>query len=244
MDWTLVALYAAGVAAGFINAIAGGGSAITLPILTELVGASVANGTNRVAILVANIAAITGFEKDKKVPWPWVRRLAPYLIVGAVAGAWLATQLSADAMRRVFAVVIVFVALSVLIKPNRWLEEAEAKLSPIGAALVFLAIGFYGGFVQAGVGFLLLFGLVMGSGLDLVKGNAAKVALIASYTWIALVVFVVAGQVDLGLGLVLAAGNSTGAYAAARLAVKKGAPWVRWLLIVAALAAAIRLATS
>ena len=164
------------------------------------------------------------------------------MLVGAGAGAWLATQLSADAMKRVFAVVLILVALSVLFNPNRWLEEAAPRLSARSAPIVFLGIGFYGGFVQAGVGFMLLAGLVMGSGLDLIRGNAAKVALIASYTWLALGVFLIAGQVDLGLGLVLAGGNASGAYLAARLAVKKGAPWVRWLLIVAAVVAAIRLA--
>ena len=241
---TAALLFVAGLAAGFINAVAGGGSAITLPILTELVGASVANGTNRVAILVANLAAIVGYERDDKVPWERVRPLIPFVLAGAAGGAWVATRLSPDTMKRVFAVVLILVAMSVLLRPGRWLEDAEPRLSNRSGAVVFLAIGFYGGFVQAGVGFMLLAGLVMGSGLDLVRGNAAKVALIASYTWLALLVFLLAGQVDLGLGLVLATGNATGAYAAARLAVHKGAPWVRWLLIVAALVAAVRLATT
>ena len=241
---TLVLLFLAGVAAGFINALAGGGSALTIPILTELVGASVANGTNRVAILIANFAAVAGFERDKVVPWPAVRRLVPAVVVGAGAGAVVASRLSADVMQRVFAAVLVLVALSVLLRPNRWMEEAEARLGPTGAIVVFLGIGFYGGFVQAGVGFILLAGLVFGSGLDLVSGNAAKVALIAAYTGVALIIFVVAGQVDFGLGLTLAAGNSTGAYVAARVAVRKGAPWVRWVLIVAALGAAVRMATA
>ena len=224
--------------------MAGGGSALTLPILTEMVGASVANGTNRVAILFANLAAIAGFERDKAVPWKLVRPLVPYVLVGAASGAIVAAQLSADAMKRVFSVVLVLVAISVLARPARWLEERPPRLGRLATPAVFTAIGFYGGFVQAGVGFMLLAGLVFGSGLNLVRGNAAKVALIASYTWLALVVFLLAGQVDVMLGLVLAAGNSTGAYVAARLAVKKGATWVRWVLVVAALAAAIRMATS
>ncbi len=241
---TLFLLFLAGIGAGFINAVAGGGSALTIPILTELVGASVANGTNRVAILIANLAAIAGFERDKKVPWMQVRGLVPFVLVGAGAGAWAASQLSAEAMQRVFAGVLILVAVSVLLRPNRWLEEAEPKLGKSSTRLVFLGIGFYGGFVQAGVGFILLAGLVFGAGLDLVRGNAAKVALIASYTWLALLVFLLAGQVDVGLGLVLAAGNSSGAYLAARLAVRHGAGWVRWILVVAAVGAAVRMATA
>ncbi len=89
-----------------------------------------------------------------------------------------------------------------------------------------------------------------GSGTICINGAAAHLTgpgdlvIIASYTWLALAVFIFAGQVDFVLGLVLAAGNSIGAYVAARLAVRKGATWVRWVLIVAALGAAIRMATS
>jgi uncharacterized membrane protein YfcA len=107
--------------------------------------------------------------------------------------------------------------------------------------VVFTAIGFYGGFVQAGVGFLLLAGLVLGGGLDLVSGNAAKVVLILGFTIVALPVFLVAGQVALVAGGVLAIGNMTGAWIASNLAVAKGAGWIRWVVVVAALVAAARM---
>jgi uncharacterized membrane protein YfcA len=106
---------------------------------------------------------------------------------------------------------------------------------------VFGAIGFYGGFVQAGVGFLLLGGLVIGGGLTLVTGNAAKVLLILAFTAVALPVFLLAGQVSLLAGVVLAAGNMSGAWIASRLAVKKGAGWIRLVVVVAALTAAARM---
>jgi uncharacterized membrane protein YfcA len=239
----LVVLFLAGIVAGFLNAVAGGGSAITIPILTDMVGVSVANGTNRIAILVANVTAVIGYNKEKKVPWDRVRPLIPATLVGAMGGAWVATQLSGAAMQRVFAVVLGLVALSVLIRPRQWLNERTPRLSRPWADVAFLLIGFYGGFVQVGVGFLLLAGLVLGAGLDLVKGNGAKVALVASYTWIALLLFLWAGQVDLLLGVVLAGGNATGAYVSTRMAVRRGAPWVRWVLIVAAASAALRMAT-
>lgn len=236
-----IILYLAGVVAGFVNTVAGGGSAISLPVLTELVNASVANGTNRVAIFIANFVAALGFNKDDKIPWERVKPIILPAFIGAGIGAWVATLLSPGAMRRVFAFVLVLIAASVLARPNRWLAEQHARLQQPWSTVVFLAIGFYGGFVQAGVGFMLLAGLVFGAGLDLVSGNAAKVVIIFSYTSIALALFIAAGQVDFGLGLVLAAGNSTGAWFSARLAVKKGAGWVRWILVVAAVGAAIRM---
>lgn len=232
---------AGGLASGFINTLAGGGSAITLPILTELIGPNAANGTNRVAIQLANLAALGRFARGKAVPWAAVVPLLPAAVIGAGLGAWTATQLSPGATRRVFAFVLIFVAASVLLRPSRWVEERDAALTMPWRQVVFFAIGFYGGFVQAGVGFLLLAGLVLGSGIELVRANGAKVLLIATYTPIALVLFATASQVDLAVGIVLSLGQVSGAWIAAHLALEKGAGWVRWILIVAAVVAAGRM---
>lgn len=242
MSWvTVVALLAAGLAAGFVNTVAGGGSVISLPVLVELVGASVANGTNRVAILLQNIVAVSSFHQGKKVPWRFVLPLLIPTLAGAGVGAWVATLLSAAAMKRVFAVVIVLVALSVLVRPSRWMREGESRLREPWRSVAFFGIGLYGGFVQAGVGFLMLAGLVLGGGLGLVRGNAAKVVLILAYTPLALFLFFRAGQVDLAAGLILGIGNMAGALVASRLAIAKGAGWIRWVLAVAAVAAAGRM---
>lgn len=234
-------LLGGGFAAGFINTLAGGGSAITIPILTEIVGISVANGTNRIAILLANVSAVTRFQKGGVVPWHRVGRLIPPTVIGAGFGAWTATQIDGDVMKRIFAVVLMMVAASVLLRPSRWVEGHERDIGEPWRSLVFFAIGFYGGFVQAGVGFLLLIGLVLGSGMDLVSGNAAKVVLVLAYTPVALIFFASASQVDLQVGLVLSIGQMTGAWIAARLAILKGAVWIRWVLVAAAIVAALRL---
>ncbi|MEA2002485.1 MAG: sulfite exporter TauE/SafE family protein [Actinomycetota bacterium] len=236
-----VLLLFGGLAAGFINTLAGGGSAITIPIMTEIVGVSVANGTNRIAILLANASALTGFQRGGAVPWHRLGRLIAPTVLGAALGAWTATQMSGDVMKRVFAVVIVLVAASVLLRPSRWVEGHERDIGEPWRSVIFFGIGFYGGFVQAGVGFLLLGGLVLGSGMDLVRGNAAKVVLILAYTPVALIFFASASQVDLQVGLVLSIGQVTGAWIAARLAVLKGAAWIRWVLVVAAIVAALRM---
>ena len=238
---TVLLLLAAGMVAGFINTVAGGGSVVTLPILVELVGAGVANGTNRIAILMQNLAGLAGYQRGKAVPWHVVWPLIPPMILGAVSGAYVATTMSSETMRRVFALVIVLVAVLVFVKPSRWIGDAEPRLRQPWRWLVFLAAGFYGGFVQAGVGFLMLAGLVLGGGLGLVKANAVKVALILVYTPLVLVLFAFADQVDLAVGMTLGVGNMVGAWISARLAVRKGAGWIRWVLIVAAVAAAIRM---
>ena len=110
-----IVLIAAGAAAGFINALAGGGSAITIPILTEMVGINTANGTNRVAILLANLTAIAGYQKGEAVPWRRVSVLLLPTVIGAAAGAWLSTITPPDVLRMVFAAVLLLVAASVVV---------------------------------------------------------------------------------------------------------------------------------
>lgn len=237
----IVLLLFTGVAAGFINTVAGGGSVISLPVLVEIVGASVANGTNRVAILMENAVAAASFHGGKKVPWRFVAPLLIPVMVGAGAGAWVATLLSAETMKRVFGLVIVLVALSMLVRPSRWLQEGEPRLREPWRSLVFFGIGFYGGFVQAGVGFLLLAGLVLVERLGLIRGNAAKVVLVFAYTPLSLFLFARAGQVEWAAGLALGVGSMTGALIASRLAIRKGAGWIRWVVIAAAMAAAVRM---
>jgi uncharacterized membrane protein YfcA len=231
-----------GAAAGFINALAGGGSAITIPILTEMVGINTANGTNRIAIFLANLTAIAGYQKGEAVPWRRLSVLIIPTVIGAAAGAWLSTVTPPDVLRNVFAGVLLLVAVSVVLRPSRWLDEREAVLHEPWRSIVFLGVGFYGGFVQAGVGFILLAGLVLGAGMNLVNGNAAKVVLIAAYSPIAILLFARASQVDLAVGAVLAVGQMSGAWAGSRLAVLRGASWIRWVLVVAAVVAAARLA--
>ena len=240
---TALLLLAGGFLAGFVNTVAGGGSVVTLPILIEAAGlpATVANGTNRIAILLQNVAGVSSYAKGGALEPRRVLPLLPALLLGALAGAWGATQVSPVAMRKVFAVVIVLVALTVVVKPSRWLAGSEHRLREPWRSLVFFGIGVYGGFVQAGVGFLLLAGLVLGSGFDLVRGNAAKVFLVLLYTPLTLLLFWRAGQVAWIPGLVLAGGNVAGALVASSLAMKKGAGWIRWVLVGAAVAAALRM---
>lgn len=235
-------LIVGGAAAGFINALAGGGSAITIPILTEMVGINTANGTNRIAIFLANLTAIAGYQKGEVVPWRRLSVLIIPTVIGAAIGAWVSTVTPPDVLRMVFAGVLLLVAASVVLRPSRWLEEREVALHEPLRSIVFLGIGFYGGFVQAGVGFILLAGLVLGAGMNLVNGNAAKVVLIAAYSPIAILLFAQASQVDLAVGGVLAVGQMSGAWAGSRLAVLKGAAWIRWVLVAAAVVAAARLA--
>ncbi len=224
-----------GFIAGFINTLAGSGSLITLPVLILLgLPANVANGTNRVGILIQNIVAVATFWRHGSLEG---QRPAPLIIpsvIGAVVGAQLAVNLDETLLRRTIAGLMIFMLVLVIARPRRWLaaHDGEPGLAYPWRFVIFFAIGAYGGFIQAGVGFFLLAGLVLGAGYSLVGSNAVKNLIVLFFTIAALIVFVWNDQVRWGLGLLLAAGNACGAWIAARMAIARGAPFVRWALIV------------
>lgn len=231
----LIAVPVVGFASGFINTLAGSGSLITLPMLILLgLPANVANGTNRVGILVQSIVSVATFRRrgalDVGSSWPDIA----VTTAGAAAGAALAVDLDEALLRRTIGVLMIVMLAVVLLKPNRWLQShatGERARWWIRAPL-FFAIGVYGGFIQAGVGIFLLAGLVLGAGYNLVGANAIKNLIVLVFTVAAMLVFVLNDQVRWGLGALLAVGSAAGAWLAAHLAVERGAPFVRWALIV------------
>lgn len=240
-------LYAVGAVAGTLNVIAGGGSLLTLPAMIFLgLPPTVANGTNRVAILAQNAVAVWRFRRHGLFDPTWLGIAAVPALVGAAIGTWIALEIGDEAFRRTLALLMIGVALWSLWDPFRRRspgEELEGARTKRGRALLvagFLLVGLYGGFVQAGVGFLILAVVALG-GLDLVRGNALKVLLVLVYTPLSLALFVVAGRVEWGFGAALAAGNLSGALLGVRLTVLKGHAWVRRVVVVTIVLVAIRL---
>ena len=236
MDWYVFPLVvAAGFAAGFINTLAGSGSLITLPLLIFIgLPATVANGTNRVAVLLQTMVAVIRFRRSGTLDLKRGLQLTVPTIFGAILGAQIAVNLNERAMKSAIGVLMVVMLVVVLVKPRRWLVgRSEMLVHRPGwfLLLIFFLIGCYGGFIQAGVGIFLLAGLVLGAGYELVGANAVKNLIVMVSTLFALIVFIVNHQVEWLPGLVLAIGNMMGAWVAARMAVEKGAKFVRWVLI-------------
>lgn len=244
-DWTAhVALFAAGTVAGALNVVAGGGSFLTLPIMIFLgLPATVANGTNRIAILVQNIGAVWGFHRHRLVEREWALRAALPAVAGAALGTWAAIEIGDEAFRRALAALMVIVSLWTLWDPmGRRPERAgtRPRHRGTGFALAFFGVGLYGGFVQAGVGFLVLAATTW-AGLDLVRGNALKVLVILCFTPLALALFAAGGKVAWAWGIALAAGNLAGGLVGVRLTVLKGHAWVKRVVTVAVIVFAILL---
>lgn len=242
--WQIPTLVAVGLVAGVLNVLAGGGSMLTLPLLIFMgLPSATANGTNRVAIFCQNVFAITGFKKQGIFPIRLALLCIPPALVGSYLGANLAVTVDDQTFRRALALVMIGVLIFIAVDPIKKLRQQEVHMSPLrtGVLLVsFFLIGIYGGFVQAGVGFLIITGLLV-HGLDLVKINAVKVLVIFAFTIIALGVFVYHGQVDYVLGLALAAGNSAGGWIGTHVAVKRGHDWIRRFVTVTVLIFALKL---
>lgn len=237
MDWYLYpAVILAGLACGFINTLAGSGSLITLPLLIFLgLPATVANGTNRVAILLQNIVGVRGFQSHGLLNLRQALWLAVPAALGSIVGARIAVDLNEATMQRVIGIIMVIMLFVMLINPKRWLQGRPGQIRERPGVLelgLFFLIGIYGGFIQAGVGIFLLAGLVLGAGFDLVRANAIKVLIILIFTVPALIVFLMNGQVNWGIGLILAIGNMAGAWLGAQFASRPGAAiWVHRMLV-------------
>lgn len=240
MPWLLdLLLLLGGAVAGFVNAVAGGGSALTVPLLM-LTGmdAAVANGTNRVAVAVQAATATGTFHRQRVRPWAKAGRAALFAIPGAIVGALVAVRVSPDALELLFGLLFLALAVLMLRRPT-WLvpdppaDGAAERPATRWSGPALFAVGLYGGLLQAGVGIPLLVVMVRGLGLDLVRGNAAKAALVLIYTTLILLVFGAAGQVQWRAGAVLAAGGVLGSTLGARAAVARGSDFIRKALFVA-----------
>lgn len=238
--WEALLLVGGGLAAGVINTMAGGGSSLTVPLLVLAgVPGNDANGSNRVGILTSNGAAVGAFRRlgvGREL-----RALLPILIpvvVGSLAGSLAISRLADDTFETVFGLLMIPLIILSIRKPK---PRTDGDDWSVGLTVgVFFAIGIYGGAFQAGVGLVLLAALTR-AGFDLVTANSVKVLVNFVVTAIALPVFIVGGQVDWIPALLLAAGFTAGGWGGAHITVRGGEKWVRILMVVAALALALRL---
>ena len=242
MDWTSLLLVLGGAGAGFINAIAGGGSALVIPVLMiSGVDASVANGTNRLVVGVNAITATSTFHVQGVRPWGKSPMLILVIVAGTVLGASFATGVSAEQLEIAFGIVFVGLALLLGLKPSflepgagRWFESKV-----VGYFGIFLC-GIYGGVLQAGVGVPLLLVLVNLFGLDVVRSNAMKSMMICVYSILVVIVFDSAGLVDWSRGGWLVLGGLVGSSLGARAVITRGREFIRAVTVTALVLAAAK----
>jgi hypothetical protein len=230
-----------GAASAWLNVVAGGGSFLTLSLLILMgMPPTVANGTNRVGILAQNAWAVRGFARQRALDWPLATRAALPAVVGAVFGAGLALFVGDAAFRRALALVMVAMAIVALLSPASRAAARHDRPSGPWFGLGFFVVGVYGGFVQAGVGFLILAVTTL-AGLDLVRANALKMFVALAFTPVALLLFAAGGRVDWAPGLALAAGSLLGADLGVRFTLGRSQRTLELVVNVALIAFAVRL---
>ena len=237
-------VFVVGLIAGIINTLAGGGSLLTMPLLLFLgLPASLANGTNRIAIWIQCVMAVTRFRKSGVSDVRLCVFVSVPAVIGAIIGAQLAVDIPDSIFRMLFAVIMLVVVAFIVWNPKPK-SHAVRRYSPVRIIMIgilFFFIGIYGGVFQAGVGYFLTAAFVLLCGLDLVSTANAKSLVVAIYTTFAIIVFIWNGQVDWFTALVLSLGNGLGGWIGGSIAVSKGEQWIRWALIVTVVAMAMKM---
>ena len=245
MEIELFFLVLIGFFAGVINIMAGGGSLLTLPMLIFLgLPPAIANGTNRVAILIQNIFSISGFRSKGVNTFPYSIYFGLSAMVGAIIGAQIAIDIKGELFNKILAVIMVFVVTYLVLNRKTRYEDLIERITGKHlwiSLILFFFIGIYGGFIQAGTGFLILLVLTGVNQFSLVKSNAIKVVVAFTYTISALAVFIINDQVNWKYGLVLSIGNALGGWFSSRWSVRKGDGAVKVFLIIMVTAMAIKL---
>lgn len=236
-------LFGVGTITGFINVMAGGGSTITLPVLIFLgLDPSVANGTNRIGLLSQNLFGILSFKKENVSQLKLSLKLSLFTLPGAIIGAFYATQIDDALFQKILGVVMIGIVVFMIIPNSKdYIEEKISTKLPWAMYPIMVGLGFYGGFIQVGIGFLLMISLHRVLKLSLLYVNLHKVFIVMIYTIPALLVFALTGNVNWFYGISLAAGTSVGAWWSAKFAVKKGEKMIRGILMVAIIIMSIKL---
>jgi uncharacterized protein len=234
-------LLVTGFAAGFINTLAGGGSILVLPVLILTgIPSPIANATNRVAILFQNLIAVNRFHKHGKLEFKSVTNITIASIIGAIVGSLLVINIKSADFDKILGIILIFVLL-LMLRHKKKSRRNSNKLPKWLEFIIFLAVGFYGGFIQVGIGFILLATLNLVEDYDLIRANAVKVFIVLCYTVFVVIVFTLNDKIIWKYGLILAVGNSLGAYTGVKVAIKGGERIVKIVLSVAIVIACLKL---
>lgn len=226
-----------GLIAGCINTLAGNGSAITLSILTEVLGLgpNLANGTNRVGVFFQTASSSLSFYQNKKIDFSRDKHLVIWMTIGALAGVYVATIISNEMFHQAFKILMVVLFVVVLVRPKRWLikEGLQVQFPKWISIPLFLAVGFYGGFIQMGFGIIFLAIMVLAAKYNIIQANAAKTLVVFIYCIPVLMIFHYKGLIDWKVGGILAIGQAIGGWWTAQFASRyeSAAIWAYRVLV-------------
>lgn len=231
----IIIIFISGMLSGIINVMAGGGSTITLGVMIFMgMDAAVANGTNRIGLMIESTSGVLAFKSEKYAEFKESFKLALFTIPGAVLGAVFAIKISNELFQQILALVMISILFTLFI-PKRKINEITQGKSPKNLLIypAMVLIGFYGGFIQVGIGFILMAALKHLLNLDLVRVNMHKVFIVFVYTIPLLFVFGFTGNIHWFYAIFLAAGYAVGAWWSAKISIAKGEKVIKIILGVA-----------
>lgn len=239
----LAILAAAGVLATTVNVMAGGGGMIVLPALMALgLPADVANGTYRLGVVTQSIAGTAALNRAGKLHDSSIVPILIPTISGAVVGALLATWIPRELLKPIMLVTMILMAALIAFRKKTLIAPEGSPLAPKDSPRSFVELffaGVYGGFIQAGVGFLLLGVLVGTLRHDLIAANALKLVVTLAFGMVALGIFAWAGLVSWTPAIVLAMASVIGARLGVKLMLKVPVAGLRWFVFTCVVATSI-----
>ncbi len=245
IPWEYPFLVLLGFVVSIINTMAGGASIITLPILIFLgLPSNVANGTNRIGIMMTAFSANMGFKSKGISTFPFSAYTGMFALIGSVIGAHIAVEINDETFNRILSIIMILVITIIIFKPRIINKNLSVRLTGKHLKIsctVFFFIGLYGGFINAGIGFVIMLFLHYYNRLNLIRVNATKVVIVLVYTIGAFLTFFFNGLVDLPYGLCLGLGTLIGGWNASRFSVEKGEGVIKIFLVISALIIAFKL---
>ena len=243
--WHYPVLVVVGCIVGVINTLAGGGSLITLPILIFLgLPSNVANGTNRIGLIMTAFSAHLGYKSKGISTFPFSTYIGLFALIGSLIGAHIAVDINDKLFNRILSIIMIIVILLILTGTKKSIGGLGEKLSGknlVVSCFVFFIIGIYGGFVNAGIGFIIMLFLNIYNKMNLIRVNATKSVVILIYTIGAFMTFLFNDLVNFGYGFALGFGTLFGAWWSSRYSVMRGQGIIKIFLLISVLLISVRL---
>lgn len=238
-----IIIFVVGALASFINVMAGGGSILSVGTMILLgLDPSIANGTNRIGVFFGTVSSVAAYKAEKVTELKESLILGLLTIPGAIFGAIYAVRISDILFQRILAIVSIAVITTLLIPQSS--KRKEITNNKMGKFLIYpsmFLIGFYGGFIQIGVGFILMAALKHLLQLDLVRVNMHKVFVVFIYSFPILLIFSITGNVNWFYAIMLSAGNLVGGWISVKMSIKKGDGIVKYILALSMMIIAVKL---
>ncbi len=240
--WHLPILFGTGLAAGFVDSIAGGGGLITIPVLLNLgLDAKHALGTNKLQASFGSGSAAWHYARAgtmslRDCVWGFF-----WSLIGAALGSWAVTRADPALLRKAIPILLIAVALFILLKPQLGERDVRPRMKRGVFDLLFgLTIGFYDGFVGPGTGTFWTMAFMLGVGFNMTRATGATKVMNFASNLSSLAFFLIAGKVLFLQGLLMGLGQLIGAWIGARMVIARGTKFIRPIFISVVLAVTLR----